>query len=399
MGNTLDNFNPYFVAAWNALNAHCGGTSSVGSGYRTIEEQRALLYKRAQGISVADPGTSRHEGNHGGAIDVEFGDDNAKSCIHANANAYGLNFGVAGEDWHLEFSDEGEAAALDGTFDEKFGIDAQGEAEEAEPESPFAGIRDRLYGTEPQDIPERVAKWQTAKTKPVAQGPLASAGADQGEFVPEASAGFVGGGSISAGDAAKYLAAAGFRGDALVTAVAVAMGESGLQTDAVGDTSLVGGGWGPSIGLMQIRSRTAGDEANGWRDGSRLADPVFNAQAAFALSNGGTNFSPWTVYNEGIYTKHVAEAKAAVVALGSAGFGDLPSPAVAPGEIPPASVDEKDEMTPEPNAGLDPAGMAQSIADMMLARKGSPGDIIANITDVVQNPDEDDGMEPRAEII
>jgi hypothetical protein len=56
-------------------------------------------------------------------------------------------------------------------------------------------------------------------------------------------------------------------------------------------------------------------------------------------------------------------------------------------------------MTPQIDAGLDPAGMAQSIADMMLARKGSPGDIIANITDVVQNPDEDDGMEPRAEII
>jgi hypothetical protein len=333
LGDTLDNFNPYFVAAFAALNAHCGGSASVGSGYRTIDEQRALLYKRAQGISVADPGTSRHEGNHGGAIDITFGDDQNKSCMHANANAFGLDFGVPGEDWHIQFSDEGEAAALDGTFDEKFGVDAQGEEVAAEPESPFAGIRDRLYGTEPQDIPERVAKWQTAKTEP-----LTPADATEGEFVPEASAGFTEGqgGSISAPQAAKYLAAAGFTGDALVTAVAVAMGESGLNTAAMGDTSITGGGWGPSVGLMQIRSRTAGDEANGWRDGSRLTDPMFNAQAAFAISNG--------------------------------------------------------------------AGLARSIADMMLGDQGAPGDIIKQITgaEVSQDnePDSDqDDMQPRAEII
>jgi hypothetical protein len=394
LGDTLDNFNPYFVAAFAALNAHCGGSASVGSGYRTIDEQRALLYKRAQGISVADPGTSRHEGNHGGAIDITFGDDQNKACMHSNANAFGLDFGVPGEDWHIQFSDEGEAAALDGTFDEKFGVDAQG-AEEAEPESPFAGIRDRLYGTEPQDIPERVAKWQTAKTKP-----LTPAGATEGEFTPEASAGFTAGegGTLSAPEAAKYLAAAGFTGDALVTAVAVAMGESGLNTAAMGDTSITGGGWGPSVGLMQIRSRTAGDEANGWRDGSRLTDPMFNAQAAFAISNGGTNFGPWTVYTAGIYQQHLEEAKRAVAAMGSAALGKSPD---AP---PPASVDEKDEMTPELDAGLDPAGLARSIADMMLGDQGAPGDIIKQITgaEVSQDnePDSDqDDMQPRAEII
>jgi hypothetical protein len=394
MGDTTDNFNPYFLAAFAALNAHCGGSASVGSGYRTIDEQRGLLYKRALGISVADPGTSRHEGNHGGAIDITFGDDQNKSCMHANANAFGLDFGVPGEDWHIQFSDEGEAAALDGTFDEKFGIDAQGEDPAAqEPESPFAGIRDRLYGTEQGDIPERVAKWQSAKTQP--ETPLTPAGAEPGEFTPEASAGFTAGqgGTLSAPEAAKYLAAAGFTGDALVNAVAIAMGESGLNASAHGDTSITGGGWGDSIGLMQIRSRTAGDEANGWRDGSRLEDPLFNAQAAYAISNGGTNFSPWTVYTAGIFKQHIAEARAAVAAMGGAAIGNQ---AQAP---PPASVDEQDEMTPELDAGLDPAGMAQTIADQMLARKGSPGDIIANITDVVQNPDKDDGMEPRAEII
>jgi hypothetical protein len=392
LGNTLDNFNPYFVAAFNALNAHCGGSASVGSGYRTIDEQRALLYKRAQGISVADPGTSRHEGNHGGAVDIEFGDDQNKSCMHANANAFGLDFGVPGEDWHIQFSDEGEAAALDGTFDEKFGIDAQGEdPAQAEPESPFAGIRDRLYGSEASDIPERVAKWQSDSAEPVA--PLTSADTGQGEFVPEASAGFSAGqgGTLSAPEAAKYLAAAGFTGDALVNAVAIAMGESGLNASAHGDTSITGGGWGDSIGLMQIRSRTAGDEANGWRDGSRLEDPLFNAQAAYAISNGGTNFSPWTVYTAGIFKQHIAEAKAAVAAMGGAAIGNQVN---AP---PPASVDEKDEMTPELDAGLDPSGLAHAISDMMLAQKGRPGDIIGKITGA--DVSEDDQMEPRAEII
>ena len=50
---------------------------------------------------------------------------------------------------------------------------------------------------------------------------------------------------------------AGLTGAGLVTAVAVAKGESGWRTDARGDVALVDAKWGPSIGLWQIRSLNA----------------------------------------------------------------------------------------------------------------------------------------------
>lgn len=313
MGTSISEFNPYFQAAYAALNAHCGGGLGIGSGYRTTEEQAALLYKRAQGISVADPGTSRHEGNHGGAIDLEFRDAASKACAHENANAFGLDFGVPGEDWHLEFSAEGEAAAEDGTFAEKFGISADGEAmvEGEEPEPATLGDRwnRMVFGEQPEDVGEVIDEMKTKTT--------AAAGTEEASapstFTPEASAGFTAsGGTMDPVEVARVLAQAGFKGDALVTALAVAFGESGLDSGAAGDTTITGGGWGPSLGLMQIRSHSEG----GWRDASQLTDPVFNARAAYAISNGGTDFGPWTVWNEGIYKKYLDQAKKAVAQLG-----------------------------------------------------------------------------------
>ena len=73
-----DHFHPAFVWAINQALAQCPG-ASVGSGYRSVQQQQGLLYKRSQGILVADPGHSRHngsdnygglEGASGGAVDM-----------------------------------------------------------------------------------------------------------------------------------------------------------------------------------------------------------------------------------------------------------------------------------------------------------------------------------------
>ena len=359
MGDTLDGFPDFFQNAVNSLMAACPG-SSIGSGSRTHDEQ-AYLYQTKGAWSptnagAAAPGTSNHEVGVGyGAADMEGN----LECLHAKAAQFGLHFPIPNEPWHIEPTDE---------------LIAQGDealAAVAPPEDSLSAIRDMIFGKQggdPADIPARVREGFAVEEAPAASTAV--------EFTPQASAGFDEGaqGTISATEAARYLAGAGFKGEALVTAVAVAMGESGLNTGAMGDTTITGGGWGPSIGLMQIRSRTSGDEANGWRDGSQLTDPTFNAKAAYAISNGGTNFGPWTVYSKGIYKQFVEEAKAAVAALGSDAYGSESA-------APPAASTQPDAMDPAAamDAIFDPAGSASAIAEMMLARTGDEGDIMDRV--------------------
>ncbi len=95
---------------------------------------------------------------------------------------------------------------------------------------------------------------------------------------------------------------AGFSGAALVTAVAIAAAESGLDPNAVGDQSLVDFTWGPSIGLWQVRSlQPLFLYLEPLRDATKLPDPYYNARAAYTLSKSGTDFSPWSTFVNGAY--------------------------------------------------------------------------------------------------
>ncbi len=76
-------------------------------------------------------------------------------------------------------------------------------------------------------------------------------------------------------------------------AAAVAMAESGGYAMAVGDVTL-----GFSIGLWQINLRAHPEYA-----ATSLYDPNANAIAAFKISNRGTNWKPWTTFNNGAYKK------------------------------------------------------------------------------------------------
>jgi Lysozyme like domain len=82
-------------------------------------------------------------------------------------------------------------------------------------------------------------------------------------------------------------------------AAAIAMAESGLR----GTKPLVADAYahgdvtrGHSIGLWQINLR-AHPEFNA----VSLFDPDYNARAAFAVSRGGTNWTPWSTFNQGLY--------------------------------------------------------------------------------------------------
>lgn len=114
--------------------------------------------------------------------------------------------------------------------------------------------------------------------------------------------------------AANAAAAAGITGDALVMAVAIAGAESSFRFDARGDADLPEKGCG-SYGLWQINSCPERDAGSTVRYGDRpelLYNPVVNARSMAAISSGGTNWQPWTVFKTGAYRKHIIEASQAV---------------------------------------------------------------------------------------
>lgn len=89
-----------------------------------------------------------------------------------------------------------------------------------------------------------------------------------------------------------------------VTAAAIAMAESGGNPDAVGDTTIT-----PpfgSVGLWQINVA-----AHPQYDPQSLHDPNTNAAAALVISNGGTNFEPWSTFTSGAYRQFMPAAQAA----------------------------------------------------------------------------------------
>lgn len=135
---------------------------------------------------------------------------------------------------------------------------------------------------------------------------------------------------MNAEQIAKVAKDAGFPGDSLPVAVAVALAESGGNPSAHNATPP-----DDSYGLWQInmlgnlgpaRRATFGLNSN-----SQLFDPAVNAKAALAISSGGTSWGAWSTYTNGAYRAHLDEATAgAGKALGVLGdstvFGNLPNP-------------------------------------------------------------------------
>lgn len=116
--------------------------------------------------------------------------------------------------------------------------------------------------------------------------------------------------------------AAGFRGESLKIAVAVAIAESGGNASAVGDVSLEDAKWGPSIGLWQVRSVKAERGRGSSRDELALYDPSFNGRSAWSISGGGKTFKPWSMYTNGRYAKFLNRSTA-VAANATGGSGAI----------------------------------------------------------------------------
>jgi len=109
---------------------------------------------------------------------------------------------------------------------------------------------------------------------------------------------------------AQYARNAGFSGADLVTAVAIALAESGGDPKAFGDRELAPDD-GPSIGLWQIN---VGTKAHPEYTGANLTDPQTNANVAFTIySRAGNSFRPWATFDprDGSTPKYLAHLSAA----------------------------------------------------------------------------------------
>lgn len=119
-----------------------------------------------------------------------------------------------------------------------------------------------------------------------------------------------------------YATGAGFRGQAARTAAAIAEAESGGDAHAhnsVPPDNSYGlwqinmiGGLGPA---RRTQFHLASNDA--------LYNPAVNARVAYALSNHGTNFSPWTTYTSGAYRQFLGD-DGSVSHGGGAGSGSAP---------------------------------------------------------------------------
>lgn len=114
-----------------------------------------------------------------------------------------------------------------------------------------------------------------------------------------------------------YARQAGFDAAHATIVAAIAMAESGLNTGARGDVGLEDSYWGPSVGLMQIRTVKSETGTGKDRDITRLSDPVQNMIAAYHISSSGKDFSPWSTYKNQAYRKYLGQSSTAATTAGN----------------------------------------------------------------------------------
>lgn len=115
---------------------------------------------------------------------------------------------------------------------------------------------------------------------------------------------------LTAAQIAYYAQNAGFTGQDLQTAVAIALAESSGNPNVYNPESAASTPAGQgSYGLFQIYLN-----AHPEYQGVNLYDPQTNANAAYAIYAAAGGFSPWSTYNSGTYEAYMGVAAPAPAA-------------------------------------------------------------------------------------
>lgn len=127
----------------------------------------------------------------------------------------------------------------------------------------------------------------------------------------------------------------GFTPAQAVTMTAIALAESGGNDAARGDLGLQNNTWGPSYGLYQIRTLKADTGHGDDRDVLWLsASDTNQAAAAYQISHGGADFTPWTTYTRGTYQRFLGQAQSAASSATLTKSGGGPFPTFGPSWLP-----------------------------------------------------------------
>jgi cell wall-associated NlpC family hydrolase len=115
-------------------------------------------------------------------------------------------------------------------------------------------------------------------------------------------------------DLLQVLRDAGFSGQSLDTAYAIAMAESGGNAGAFNGNRRTGD---QSYGLFQINMLGGmGPERRkqfGISSNDALLDPATNAKIAYQMSNGGKDWTPWSTFNNDTYRQYLGKSGAQTV--------------------------------------------------------------------------------------
>jgi hypothetical protein len=233
---------------------------------------------------TAVPGRSKHE--KGLAADI--GPSSEYGWLAANASKYGLKKTVANEPWHFEpvgVSDaagSGTEAAVGGSSSPALGTTGGSLVLSA---AASGGLNFSGFGS----------LGGASGAKPVVFG----GGGIFGGSVAEAGGAPAGGNGGASGDILATLRAAGFEGEGLRMAYAIAMAESGGDASAVSKPNKGAHAGSRDHGLFQIN-----DKYHAFARGGSVYNALANAQYANKISADGTNWNAWSTFKSGAYKKH-----------------------------------------------------------------------------------------------
>ena len=338
------------------LVAASGGKVGIGTGYRSSAQQEAMFRSRyrktnkpvdadgkknwewagsywehVSGAQAAPPGRSMHEIGLAADLTGDMG------WITANASRFGLkNFTSMGEPWHVQPVELPNGRSEYDKAGRPWGGEAMSPSTGPSVSAEHGGNGNDSSGTgatasgisisalSGMSMSDSIAAFR-------ASGLMGSTGLSGGSGSPRRRSGAVSstptrsGGQLTGEDVARYAYNAGFRGENLVKAVAIAYRESRWNAGSYNPNASTKD---LSFGLMQInmidnlgpsRRTQFGISSN-----EELYDPAVNMRAAFKMS-GGTDFYAWGAYKgkDPLYSTNTDTARQAVV---NAGFKDTGDP-------------------------------------------------------------------------